>query len=105
MLYLGVVVDVELDSAFCLIRFGDCTEKWSHFGDLRRLGDEDSNSEPEVPAIKTPIPPPPAPKPVVSPLRQCFGLGPILQNSISAGNFSDYFSASNFRQSSTQKNR
>ncbi len=44
---------MELDSASCLIRFGDCTEKWSHFGDIRRLGDEEPTT-PE-PEIKSPI--------------------------------------------------
>ena len=55
MLYLGVVVEVELETASCLVRFGDCTEKWSHFGDLRRLGDEEPEAEPEPELIKTPV--------------------------------------------------
>ena len=56
--YLGVVVEVELDSASCLIRFGDCTEKWTHFGDIRRLSDEEPASpEPqETTEMKTPLP-------------------------------------------------
>jgi hypothetical protein len=58
MLYLGVVVEVEPDSASCLVRFGDCTEKWSHFGDLRRLGDDEVEAETELETeteLKTPI--------------------------------------------------
>ena len=64
MLYLGVVVEVELDSASCLVRFGDCTEKWSHFGDLRRLGDDepaDPEPEPKTP-VSNPLPLPAVPK-------------------------------------------
>ena len=73
-----MVVEVELDSASCLIRFGDCTEKWSHFGDIRRLGDEEPASPPPPPEpeIKTPIPAVPKfPSPLLSPVAS-FGLLP-----------------------------
>lgn len=56
LMYLGVVVEVEGASASCLVRFGDCTEKWAHFGDLRRLGDAPS---PDPQPGDAPLPPPP----------------------------------------------
>ena len=50
-LYFGIVVEVDPDSSQCLVRFGDATEKWSPFFDLKRLGEEenDPHSTPEDP--------------------------------------------------------
>ena len=70
------MVEVELDSASCLIRFGDCTEKWSHFGDIRRLGDEEPEVPEPEPEVKTPIPAVPKfSSPLLSPVTR-IGLVP-----------------------------
>jgi len=50
LIYFGIVVEVDLDSGQCLVRFGDCTERWSSFYELRRLGDP----EPSEPAATPP---------------------------------------------------
>ena len=39
LIYFGIVVEVEQEQGQCLVRFGDCTERWSNFYELRRLGD------------------------------------------------------------------
>eukprot|EP00095_Tigriopus_kingsejongensis_P010712 maker-scaffold179_size282488-snap-gene-1.22 protein:Tk10712 transcript:maker-scaffold179_size282488-snap-gene-1.22-mRNA-1 annotation:"metal-response element-binding transcription factor 2" len=41
LLYFGVVVETDADTLQCLVRFGDCTERWSPFYDLKRLGEAD----------------------------------------------------------------
>lgn len=35
--YYGVVVDVESDEEICLVRYGDRTEKWASFDDVKKL--------------------------------------------------------------------
>lgn len=52
LIYFGIVVEVDQDIGQCLVRFGDCTERWSSFYELRRLGD------PQVPDVPPPPPPP-----------------------------------------------
>ena len=37
LIYLGVVVEVEEEQGQCLVRFGDCTERWSSLSELQRL--------------------------------------------------------------------
>ena len=50
LIYFGVVVEVEQEQGQCLVRFGDCTERWSSFYELRRLGgDDDEESPPPTP--------------------------------------------------------
>lgn len=39
LIYFGIVVEVDKYAGQCLVRFGDCTERWSTFYELRRLGD------------------------------------------------------------------
>ena len=39
LIYLGVVAEVEEEQGKCLVRFGDCTERWSSFNELQRLGE------------------------------------------------------------------
>ena len=51
LIYFGIVVEVEQDAAQCLVRFGDCTERWANFFDLRRL-ETDETDEPEPPLVK-----------------------------------------------------
>ena len=41
----------------CSLRFGDCTERWSFFHELKRLGDPDPL---EAPSQQVPPPPPPS---------------------------------------------
>ena len=52
LIYLGVVVEMVEEPAECLIRFGDCTERWSSFNELQRLGEisDDKCSPPSTPA-------------------------------------------------------
>ena len=45
LIYFGIVVEVDHDIDQCLVRFGDCTEKWANFYDLRRLESEEENSQ------------------------------------------------------------
>jgi len=35
--YFGIVVDIESDDELCLVRYGDRTEKWSPFRDVKKL--------------------------------------------------------------------
>lgn len=35
--YFGIIVDVESDDELCLVRYGDRTEKWSSFSDVKKL--------------------------------------------------------------------
>ena len=49
LIYFGIVVEVDHDSGQCLVRFGDCSEKWANFFELRRL-DEDPAVEEDTPA-------------------------------------------------------
>ena len=46
LIYFGVVVEVEQEQGQCLVRFGDCTERWSSFFELRRLGGDDEDESP-----------------------------------------------------------
>ena len=47
LIYLGVVVEMEEEQGQCLVRFGDCTERWSSFNELQRLGEiSDGKSTP-----------------------------------------------------------
>ena len=39
LIYFGVVVEVEQEQGQCLVRFGDCTERWSNFNELQHLGE------------------------------------------------------------------
>lgn len=39
LIYFGIVVEVEEEQGQCLVRFGDCTERWSNFYELRRLSE------------------------------------------------------------------
>jgi len=65
LIYFGIVVEVENDTGQCLVRFGDCTERWSSFYELRRLGDPECEPEVEVkeeaesPDHHLHLPPPP----------------------------------------------
>jgi hypothetical protein len=60
LLYLGVLVEID-PGENCLVRFGDGTEKWATFGDIRRLGGvpTESDSQNGHPAPPTPPTPPP----------------------------------------------
>lgn len=58
LIYFGIIVEVDHDAGQCLVRFGDCTERWSFFNELKRLGDPDSL---EPPAPATPTQPPATP--------------------------------------------
>ena len=51
LIYLGVVVEVEEEQGQCLVRFGDCTERWSSFNELQLLDviSDDECSTPEHP--------------------------------------------------------
>ena len=47
LVYLGVLVEVEPEAESpALVRFGDGTEKWAKFGDLRRIGGAASEQPP-----------------------------------------------------------
>ena len=43
LIYFGVLVEVDQDQGQCLVRFGDSTERWANFYDLRRLEEEESS--------------------------------------------------------------
>lgn len=45
LMYFGVIVEVDEDVLQCLVRFPDCTEKWSPFWDVRRLGEKEPQDE------------------------------------------------------------
>lgn len=54
LIYFGIIVEVDHDAGQCLVRFGDCTERWSFFHELKRLGDPDSLEPPaQAPAISS----------------------------------------------------
>ena len=57
LIYFGVVVEVEQEQGQCLVRFGDCTERWSSFDELRRLGgvSDDESTPPSTPAPAEPV--------------------------------------------------
>ena len=57
LIYFGVVVEVEQEQGQCLVRFGDCTERWSSFDELRRLGgiSDDECTPPSTPARPEPV--------------------------------------------------
>ena len=56
LIYFGVVVEVEQEQGQCLVRFGDCTERWSSFDELRRLGGlDDEESPPATPVQPQPV--------------------------------------------------
>jgi len=56
-LYFGVVVEVDDDQGQCLVRFGDCTERWAQFFELKRLGDPvpDTEADQEPVVLSDPI--------------------------------------------------
>jgi len=56
LIYFGIVVEVDQDIGQCLVRFGDSTERWSSFCELRRLGDPEqiSESDTSLPTQKQP---------------------------------------------------
>ena len=43
LIYFGVLVEVDQDQGQCLVRFGDSTERWANFYDLRRLEEEENS--------------------------------------------------------------
>ena len=43
LIYFGILVEVDHDQGQCLVRFGDSTERWANFYDLRRLEEEESS--------------------------------------------------------------
>ena len=61
LIYFGVVVEVEQEQGQCLVRFGDCTERWSSFDELRRLGNDEEEAEPAVDPVPSPAPATPEP--------------------------------------------
>ena len=65
LLYLGVLVEVEPEAESpALVRFGDGTEKWAKFGDLRRIGGAASEQPPRPASTSRSATPPP---PVLTP--------------------------------------
>ena len=51
LIYFGIVVEVDHELGQCLVRFGDSTEKWANFFDLRRLETDETEPEP-APLVK-----------------------------------------------------
>jgi len=53
LIYFGIIVEVDHELGQCLVRFGDCTERWSFFNDLKRMGDQDALEPPIAPSLTT----------------------------------------------------
>lgn len=51
LIYFGIVVEVDHELGQCLVRFGDSTEKWANFFDLRRLETDETDPE-STPLVK-----------------------------------------------------
>lgn len=55
ILTFGIVVEVDPDVEQCLVRFGDCTEKWSAYRHIKRLGEPDDVVEEQEPEDTPPV--------------------------------------------------